>query len=110
MAKVRVNWGASEVEEQVSVFGVYNTAHKCLYVLARDSNEAMSIACTANHIYGTTPIIADDYGRHAFQVKQLPKILLPFEAAIAVAVSMRLRGTLHIDRQRLALGSEVISE
>lgn len=108
MTKVHVYWEAAEVG-QVSVFGIYNTSHNCLYVLARDADEAMNIAYTANHVYGTMPIIWSDYGRHAFKVQCLPSELDAFSEAIDQALSKRLRGTLHVDGDVLKLGNLVIS-
>jgi hypothetical protein len=109
MAKVSVNWGAADDRAEVPVFGIYNTSHKCLYVLARDGDEAMMIAHSANHVYGTAPIIALEYSRHAFEVSQLPKTLEPFADAIQTARKSRLRGTLEVAGEYLRLGSQVIS-
>src|SRR5690242_1613909 len=104
MAKVRVNWGPAPEGCSVKLFTVWNTNHNCLQVFARDSKTAMSIACTANHVYGTSTKIADNYSRIVDEVKP------PYTGAIQLAVARRLEGTVHFEDDQLFVGYEPLVE
>jgi hypothetical protein len=111
MPKVRVNWGQAPEGSEVKLFVVHNTAHKGLYVLARDKSRAMSIAHTANHIYSPQEKHADTYSRAAHEVAN-PKAgdLLERWDYVQTAIAGPLEGTLHFDGTTVTVGDEVISE
>ena len=110
MAKVRVNWGAADGDAPVAVFAVYNTSHKVLYVLARDRSEAMSIAQTANHVYGTAEFIGTDNDRFADEVTFIPRMFEHQIEMIEAARMLRVRGTLHVDGDTLSIGSKQVNK
>jgi hypothetical protein len=109
MAKVLVNWGPTNDDSPVSLFVVFNTAHRSLYVLARDWRIAMSVAYTANHVYDPTPKIADTYGRHVDEVKSPHSSELEHHwRAIEAAIARRLEGTVHFSNGHVSVGHESI--
>ena len=98
MAKVRVNFGSAPEGTEVKLFSVHNTAHKSLYVLARDSHQAMSIAHTAGHIYGTADIVNLNYGRHCQEISNPTAGRLKSNwSVIERAKLTRIEGTVHIE-------------
>lgn len=109
MAKVKVNWGRLPSDCDVKLYSVHNTARNVLYVLARNQSIAMSIAHAANHVYGTTTILALDYGRWVEEVKRPPNAALEEHwDALQAAIAQRLQGTVHFERECLRIGTEVI--
>jgi len=107
MAKVRVNWGPAPEDCSVSLFAVYNTAHRSLYVLARDWRTAMSVAYTANHVYDPSPKMAETYGRHVEEVKgPYSSELLAHWKSIEQAIARRVEGTVHFEGDHISVGTE----
>jgi hypothetical protein len=110
MAKVRVNWGPL-TEGSVRLYGIHNTSHRCLYVLAGNERAAMSIACTANHIYSPEQKIALNYSRLSHEVHEPTTAELRNHwTAIQCAIARRLQGTVHFDAGETFIGYEAIAK
>jgi hypothetical protein len=111
MAKVRVNWGPVGEGSSVKLFSVCNTAHNSLYVLAQDRQEAMGIAYAANHIYFPQQKIAETYSRLADEIEApFGPALTQHWTLIQAAIARGLRGTVHFEEDRIAIGDEAFSE
>ena len=109
MSKVRVNRGRLAEDCSVRLYGVYNTSHNNLYVLAPDEATAMSIAYSANHIYSPPHKIADNYSRMAYEVRgALPAKLRAHQDSIKFAIAQRMQGTIHFENGQVTVGHEVI--
>ena len=109
MSKVRVNWGRLAEDRSVRLYGVYNTSHNNLYVLAPDEATAMSIACSANHVYSAASKIADNYSRFAYEVRgAMPAMLRAHQDSVKLAIAQRLQGTIHVENGQVTVGHEVI--
>ena len=109
MSKVRVNRGRLAEDCPVKLYGVYNTSHNSLYVLAPDEATAMSIAYSANHIYSPTSKIAASYSRIAYEVRgSLPTKLRAHQDSIKLAIARRVQGTIHFEDGQVTVGHEVI--
>ena len=108
MTKVRVNWGPAPEPCAVRLFSVYNTSHKELLVLARNAETALSIAGTANHVYGLGSSRKDSNYPHAAEIRTPFGRLIGYWTCIQHAVSRRLEGTLHLQDGLVAVGDEVI--
>src|SRR3954463_14837667 len=108
MTKVQVNWGPADKQCSVRLFAVYNTNHKSLYVLARDWRQAMSIACTANHVYDPTPKIAETYSREVHEVTSAAAHQLSAHwDIIQRAIDKRLEGTVRLEDGGISVGDQV---
>ena len=109
MTKVPINCGPAEEGCTVRLFAVSNTNQKSLYVLARDGQRAMSIACSANHVYDPTPKIADYYGRHVDEVRTPYSAELKLHwKSIEQAMEQRIEGTVHFNGDQMSIGEEVL--
>lgn len=110
MPKVRVNWGQCVDGSPVKLFVVYNTSHNDLYVLARDKDIAMSIAYTANHIYGTEVKHAPTYSRSVYEVTNPNACNLSSHwSLIQQAIAQRVEGTVHFEGDRFSIGDEAFA-
>jgi hypothetical protein len=111
MSKVRVNWGRLPEDRSVKLFEVYNTSHNSLYVLAPDEVTAMSIACSANHVYSPAAKIADNSSRFAYEVRgAMPVKLRAHQDSVRLAIAQRLQGTVHVENGQVTVGHEVIAQ
>ncbi len=109
MSKVRVNWGRLPEDRSVKLYEIYNTSHNSLYVLAPDEVTAMSIACSANHVYSPASKIADNYSRLAYEVRgAMPAKLRAHQDSVKLAIAQRLQGTIHVENDQIMVGHEVI--
>ena len=110
MTKVRVNWSPLDEGCSVKLFVVNNTAHNSLYVLAQDNREAMSIAYASNHVYFPEPKIAETYIRLAEEVRvPFGREMAKHWDAIQAAIESRLRGTVHLEDDHIAIGNETFA-
>ncbi|MGQ0590276.1 MAG: hypothetical protein ACT4N8_12225 [Sphingosinicella sp.] len=109
MTKCRVNWGRSEDGEAVRLWEIYNTSFNNLFVLAKDRNEALSIAHAAGHIYYTTNTLFDQ-GRRAYEVTGPSSNMSNSHwDMVQLAINRRVQGTVHFDGEQVAVGREVIA-
>ena len=109
MTKVRVNWGPTTDGSPVRLFQVYNTAYRNLHVLAPDERTAIEIAYTANHIHRIWDRKDKSYP-HAAEVRNPsndPRLAYHADL-IEIAISQRLRGSVHIDGEKLYVGSQLV--
>jgi hypothetical protein len=104
-----VDWGFAPDDCKVSLFEVWNTSDRKLYVLARDKNKAFSIAHCAGHIRVSYQrwgweIHDEKYIRDACQISSLTKVLLPWEIQIREAIASRKECTLIVSDQNIRIG------
>ena len=105
MAKVRVNRGPAEEHCPVKLFVVDNTAHRSLYVLARDKSRAMPVAYTSNHVYSPEVKHAETYSRSAYEILSPNAYsLADYWSLIGQAIAQRLEGTVHIEGDGICVG------
>ena len=110
MAKCRVDWGPAADDADVKLFRVSNTSHNSLLVLAVDEKEAMSMAQSANHVYGTQTIHALNYDRMcspatAWDMRGKEHLA----RLIDQAVKDRRRITVEFDGDAVWLGNDHVS-
>jgi hypothetical protein len=103
------NWGELPFGNSVYVFNEINTARRSLFVLAKDKETAMAVACSSGHTRGTATLLRDYYSRNVWLVEpKSDKHLRNHLEQLERASSRRLQGTIHIMGDMLKIGNEII--
>lgn len=108
MAKVRINCGVAPNGCVVKLFGVYNTSHKEMLVLARDFREALKIAGSANHFYALGSVRKDFNYPRAEEIRGPFGYLSSYWNLIQEAASNRIEGTVHLENGSVTIGYQEI--
>ena len=94
----------------MQLFQVSNTANNTIFVLARDSFTALSIAYSANHIRGFGPAKSDSLARRAEEVLvPYSETLKEYWSAIQLAITEGREGKLHLENGNLSVRYERIA-